>query len=338
MNNKKHTPKNADKNGVYTHDGRTMLFPYINNNVVYVKKGVQNLSYSISNDSKRGNQDKLTIKKIVFEEGVDHISEGWHGLHDNNCECHEEIDISLPSTIRKINQNAFGDMINVIRYIYIPRRYAKKIKSILPSNLIDNVKVDRFFFTRKKELIQNPLGNLIGFCGQSDITFDAIPTYLVNILFIIGICIYGYSIYLNTFLPFHFGSISILIFIFGGLGCISILHSTSEKVKQKSKIKTFHVITNWCLFISLIAMLACSAIFVTNKIIGKEQYKSKGKICAMIKNRRHHTHTIEIQLPDSKNIAEVKIGTDTSYDNVAFCTVYYHKGFWGMLVTDSITH
>ena len=68
----------------------------------------------------------MTIKKIVFEEGVDHISEGWHGLHDNNCECHEEIDISLPSTIRKINQNAFGDMINVIRYIYIPRRYAKK--------------------------------------------------------------------------------------------------------------------------------------------------------------------------------------------------------------------
>ena len=344
MNKRSNKIQTSDKNGIYSKDGRIMFYPFVNDGVVIVRKGVQSLSYSIS-DAPNSNQEAQLpkIRKIVFEEGVEKILDGWQDLYDRNSECQQKIDISLPSTTWKVSKNAFGDMVNIIRHIYVPRRYAKRIKSYLPENLIDRVKVDRIFFTRKSELLQNPTGNLIGFLGPADFTFRAIPIYILSIIAIAWICLWGHDIYLNTFLPFHLGLGSLLVFIFILVGSSYLEKSISAKRKAKNKDITFSEhITNWCVFIYLIISMLNSAVFIINDHFGAEQQKSQGEIYAIIKHTSRHSHkptrTLEIKLPNSENIAEVRIGKDASYDNVATCQVYYHKGLFGWLVTDSISH
>ena len=346
MNTNKRANKiqTSDKNGIYSKDGRIMFYPFVNDGVVTVKKGVQSLSYSISNAPSNNQEAQLSkIRKIVFEEGVEKILDGWQDLYDRNSECQQRIDISLPSTTWKVSKNAFGDMVNIIRHIYVPRRYAKRIKSYLPENLIDRVKIDRIFFTRKSELLQNPTGNLIGFLGPADFTFRAIPIYILSIIAIAWICLWGHDIYLNTFLPFHLGLGSLLVFIFILVGSSYLEKSISAKRKAKNKDITFSEhITNWCVFIYLIISMLNSAVFIINDHFGAEQQESQGDIYAITKYTRRHTHTptriLEIKLPNSDNITEVIIGTDASYDNVTTCQVYYHKGLFGWLVTDSISH
>ena len=93
MNTNKRANKiqTSDKNGIYSKDGRIMLYPFVNDGVVTVKKGVQSLSYSISNAPSNNQEAQLSkIRKIVFEEGVEKILDGWQDLYDRNSECQQK--------------------------------------------------------------------------------------------------------------------------------------------------------------------------------------------------------------------------------------------------------
>lgn len=331
-----------DANGVYSKDGRTMLYPFVHDGVVFVKKGVQNLSYSLTDDPDKAVKP---IRKIVFEEGVEKISEGWAGLYDKTTNEKQHIDISLPSTIWKVKQNAFGDMVEAINHVYIPRRWAGDIKKHLPLNLRPKVRIDRIFYTPLSDWKRNPLGNLLSFWGSANMGCMSMLLSLFNILLILFICFIGYVTYLKTFLSFHINGF-LLIFTVIGLVIMADRYSEKrEKTKDVGKHKKrsergayYGGAVDWVLLSMIIAGVTSSSFFILNDKLGGSQEQSKGQVLAIITHRKYHSRQVEVSLDNADVTAIIGTAGYKGHNLGRYYTIYYHDGFFGLPVLDEVCH
>ena len=331
-----------DANGMYSKDGRTMLYPFVHDGVVFVRKGVQNLSYSLANDPDKAMK---LIRKIVFEEGVEKISEGWGGLYDKTSNEKQRIDISLPSTTWKVKQNAFGDMVDAINHVYVPRRWAGDIKKHLPSNLRPKARIDRIFYTPLSDWKRNPLGNFFGFWGSANQGCMSMLLSLFYIILILILCFIGCLTYQKTFLSFHINAFWPIITV---IGLVVLADRYSEKRgkakdvgkhKKKSERGVYDGgAVGWVLFSAMIVGVSCSSFFILNDKLGGFQEQSRGQVVTIITSRKYHSRRVEVNLGNTDVTATIGTAGYKGHELGRYYTIYYHDGFFGLPVLDEVCH
>lgn len=331
-----------DANGVYSKDGKTMLYPYVHDGVVFVKKGVQNLSYSLADDPDKAMKP---VRKIVFEEGVEKISEGWGGLYDKTSNEEQHIDISLPSTIWKVKQNAFGDMVGAINHVYVPRRWAGDIKKHLPSNLRPKVRIDRIFYTPLSDWKRNPLGHFLGFWGSANQGCMYMLLSLFYIILILILCFIGYLTYLKTFLWFH---INVFWSVITVIGLVVLADRYSEKrgkakdvgkhKKRNERGAYYGGAVDWVVLLMIIVGVTCSSFFILNDKLGGSQEQSKGQVLTIITSRKYHSRRVEVNLDNTDVTATIGTAGYMGHDLGRYYPIYYHDGFFGLPVLDEVCH
>ena len=88
---------------------------------IHVKAGIENLAY-LAHDEEAPDyvkyQQIYDLKTVKFDEGVTTIGTGWEELDLSPCLYDPQVDIFLPSTLKKMHPKAFSDMVTIIRDIY----------------------------------------------------------------------------------------------------------------------------------------------------------------------------------------------------------------------------
>lgn len=320
-----------DENGVYNRKGNTMVRPIVHDGVVYVRKGIQNISYSIAADP-----EKTVIRKIVFEEGVTKICTSWSGLYDKELQNGQKIDIILPSTIWRIQNNAFCDMVDVIDKVYIPRISAKRTKKILPYNLRSKAVTDRYFFSNatKKEWIFDPFGTFINFLIPER---KRVPVWIkilcwVAILFYLINCMTYYN---RTFLASHLDIDWILIGITFFIVCIINYLKSNDSINLPAIIKNILMTPVVCFVLFL------SIFFINDKFGGLSQ-KTEGYVESINqykpRHRKEYHRCLNISMIGTDKRAEINVGTYLGHLEGRKYAITYHKGIFGLDVIDNIDH
>lgn len=330
----------ADKNGIYSKDGRTMLYPFVNNGVIKVKAGVQNLSYSISNDPDYKLKPQISnLKSIIFSEGVDKIISGWGGLLDEHKEHCPKIDISLPSTISKINSDVFEKIDSFIKHIYIPRRKTHYIKSILSDKLLKYVRVNRIFINSWADFVSHPTETFITFWLPSSPGFKRELCFIPYLIGLVYYLITGYHSYNNTFLDYHLNLIVALFVIMFSwmIGASLIDWGVYKKNRLKEKLSRDRIKLDWYTFILINFVLSFNTSFVINDIFDNKQEQDQGEICSLYLKSKN-AREMHLKIGGIEGSAIYFYRYDDSFDNINYCKVHYHKGIFGWYVVDSIGH
>jgi hypothetical protein len=147
-----------DDNYVYLPDGKTMYCKIDCRDTIHVKAGIENLAY-LAHDEDAPNcakyQQIYDLKSVKFDEGVTTIGTGWEELDLTSCLYDPQVDIYLPSTLKKVHPKAFSDMVTIIRNVYVPYGMGAMMKSFLPSHLRPYVKErSKGFLNFLKKLIK----------------------------------------------------------------------------------------------------------------------------------------------------------------------------------------
>ena len=120
----------SDKHAVYTADGKTIVWMLDMGGEVIVNPGVENINLANRFDFLMTGK----IRKLTFKPGVTCIGKGWEDFTS------EQIDIYLPSSIEKVDSDAFVKITNCINAIYVPHEAINHITHVLPRFLVPFVK------------------------------------------------------------------------------------------------------------------------------------------------------------------------------------------------------
>jgi hypothetical protein len=340
ISNRKNKKICYDENGIYSYDGKTLLFPFVKSGVVFVKGGVQNLSYSLTNDPDYKLKPQISnIKRIVFAEGVIKINAGWAGLLLEESEHNKKIAISLPSTVSIINNEEFEKMDSSISYIYIPRRKAHTLKSILSHQLLKHVRINRIFCNSCIDFLHYPSETFFTFWLPSSRGFKSYFCLIIYLIGIVFFLIHGYHAYYNTFLLNHLNLLVIFLVVgFSWLVGVKIMKRKGyRKVSTKANFPFCNIIINWYIFLSIILIILFNSIFIINKYCCKQYELAVGNIMSLSITSRN-ARIMHLKIGPSEGSAIYYYVGDDSFDGINTCKVYYSKGLFGWLVVDRITH
>lgn len=347
LTKKKIAPITFDENGIYSEDGKMLLYPFVKDGVVTVRAGVRHLSYSISHDPDiQFKPQFFNLRKLIFKEGVDRIYNGWSGLYDATLNGDNRIDISLPLSVVAIENDAFNNMIPFIEHIYIPRRKSYAIRLMLVEQLRGYVKVDRIFINSMKDLVTNPTGHFYTFWIPSrPFSWQVFAQYSFYFIFFICLLYNGVKAYLHTFLPFHiemyFGiPLYLILYIIDSLvGRMKLYSCIKRKIQSGVEL-----VVNWMLFLVVLSMIFVPITFLVNDSFCSSQQQCQAAEIS-IRNinyklsKRSFTKEIkilEVKISGSENVAWVELVDNHTFDNVSTCKVYYHRGCFGWNLLDGI--
>ena len=323
---------------VYLPDGKTMY--YISrwcDDTVHVKAGIENLAYLAHDEEDEFNEKYqmiIHLRTLKFDEGVTTIGTGWEELDLNSSMYEPQIDIFLPSTLKKVHPKAFCDMVTIIRDIYVPFGMGDTMRSILPSHLhpfikeeskgiaaiFDDVKCKDFTndpFTLYMKMARKLPKKLLEYAG-------------VILIILMFIPLWGFAITKNAILPFEPFVITILICI----AIISAIISAIAKRKQSKAYKGFL----WCMFGWAIVLFAVCGTFLffffaaNNFIGGGETRYTHGEIIKLTESGKDTK--IDINIPKFGKTIHRSFSTPIPYKEGDNCSVKYHKGLFGIYVID----
>lgn len=324
-----------DENGEYSKDGKNMYNPIVHDGVVYVRKGVQNLVYSIADDPQR-----TVIRKIVFEEGVNKICSGWDGLYDRELQKGQEISISIPSTLWKMQDHALGDMLEAVSKVYVPRISAKRLMRILPFNLRTKVSTDRYFFsnTSREDWLLNPLETIVHFLFPENNWLADTIKYCgcIALLLLYLICIFCYE---RTFLASH---ISFILIVGAFLVFIAIISRLSFYKNRRTANKFIIANLNMLLACLVFPFLLCGLFFFINDKCGGPKQQTECYIESIRRYKPRHSleyrKEINVNMIGTDKYAEIEVSDSFSQVKGNRCTVTYHNGLFGLDVLDEIAY
>lgn len=336
-------PVKCPKGGMYSHDGKMIYRPDIIDGTLFVKAGVESIAYYEYEIC----QLNTEVKFIFFDEGVATIGTGWEDYINNNGKELHYVDICLPSSLEKVDANAFVLMTNLIRNIYVPKGTAEAMKSILPAHLHSFVRERK---TGSKWL-KVPI-DMADFLRQPYITLMKSVFFrsssickllqMVSTMLLLVIASFGWSEFTTTILPFSYNFMWYLLVILI-IGSIPFIYMQNSKYKQefpkfKDKVNGF-ILYAWAWSFDLAAAigLVLFVIFGSNSYLGGgEQKQAMGTV---VDNYLvDETYHVIATMPESSYIAHGRVGKDDSYKVGSKISIHYHEGFWGILIADSISH
>lgn len=351
-------PCQHDDDYVYLPDGKTMYCREQYSDTITVEPGVENLAYIAANEDEDTAKYQMhwDLKNVKFKEGVTKIGTGWERICLDPCIRTPQIDIYLPSTLKKVHPEAFRGALPRIRNIYVPYGMGAIMKSHLPSYLHPFIKerskgLARFlegFNINGSEFVRNPFNACYDIVMPKSVT--SIPGALLYIIYMFIIflipaiiAIQGFHCASDTILPFESLTSTLLISIVVISAILPFIIFTSSKpVPNESSNfskKYFGCMFSWAILLSFVCGVILMLIFGTNQYIGGEmpQYTHGIIKDIYVSHSKHGSHTnMEVEVSEFNRTITERIPDDHNYHIGYGCTVEYHKGLFGLYVIDEV--
>ena len=347
-----------DEDYVYLPDGKTMFCRNQLNETLCVKAGIENMAWFAHDEGDVATIAKLyQLKTVKFKEGVTTIGTGWDILGAQPSTYTPQVDIYLPSTLTKVNPEAFSKMITSIHYVYVPFGMGDTMRSILPSHLHPFIKErakgigklleepSRLNWTdygsnppRLDDFISKHIINKILPANGGCLSF--IISELLSIVFFAvlgGITFFGFYWAERTVLPFDFITIKTIlaILIVSAISPILIFPFVKNKSKGvKDLFKGyFTAFGNGFLLLYLICGYSVLLFFGANKYIGgSEPQYIDGKVTNITYNSKSDSYSMDVEVPEFNTTYNTS--WISRYNEGGICKVEYHKGLFGLYVID----
>ena len=323
-----------DDDYVYLPDGKTMYCKSCDD-IVHVKAGIENLAYLAHDeeDEKYMAYQKIyDIKTLKFDEGVTTIGTGWEELDLVSSIYEPQVDIYLPSTLKKVNPKAFSKMVTLIRDIYVPFGMGDTMRSILPSHLRPLVKEGTkgitaiFDGVRTKGFSSDPFSLYFQMAMKMPKKLQEYAGVILIILMFIPL--WGFALTRDAVLPVDSFSMTVIICI----AIISAIISIIVKRKHTKEYKGFF----WCMFGWAVVLFAVCGTFLflffaaNNFIGGGKTKQTYGEIIKLTESGKDTKLDIKIQKFDK--VITRSFSTPVPYKEGGNCRVKYHKGLFGIYV------
>ncbi|MBQ4450016.1 MAG: WG repeat-containing protein [Prevotella sp.] len=326
-----------DDDYAYLPDGKTMYCKTNCMDTIHVKAGIENLAY-LAHDEEAPDyvkyQQIYDLKTVKFDEGVTTIGTGWEELDLSPCLYDPQVDIFLPSTLKKMHPKAFSDMVTIIRDIYVPYGMADAMRPILPSHLHPFVKegtkgIARVFDgVRTEGFSSDPFSLYFQMAMKMPKKLQEYSGVILIILMFIPL--WGFALTRDAVLPVDSFSMTVIICI----AIISAIISIIVKRKHAKEYKGFF----WCMFGWAVVLFAICGTFLflflaaNNFIGGGEQKYTYGEIIKLTESGKDTK--IEINIPKFDKTIPRSFSTPIRYKEGDNCRIKYHKGLFGIYVID----
>ena len=343
-------PCQYDDDYVYLPDGKTMYCCNKYSNTISIEPGITNLAYLAADNDEDTVKYQMNLyqKTVKFKEGVTKIGSGWEGISsDYSFVRKPEIDIYLPSTLKKVHPEAFRGVLPRIRNVYVPYGMEAMMKSFLPSHLCPLVterskkliKLRKEFKFNRSEFIKNPLSILDNLQYELPEKIKKWGNILIVITSFI-IPLLGFCIEDDTILPINFvwGTIMILIFVIAAI--ITVINRIRSKTKAKgssSFLKDYSEdMLGWAWTLFCVVGYLFLLFFGANKYIGGDEPQyTNGYIVGFSESRKGGKY-MRVEVPKFERTISKSISSSKHYHICKICTVEYHKGLFGLYVIDDV--
>lgn len=331
----------SDGQAVYSADGKVILKLLKNKSKVTVKPGVEHICLV----DWLAQSNKNAIREIVFLPGVTRIGKGWENLsygHDAN---NPDLDIFLPASVTEIDPDAFTYLMPYLHAIYAPKNSLNHIMRVVPTYLTSYIKKEPMWWQRihlNKEFLQNPfylLPRIFSFVGEEIRNY----LFLIALVFISLLGIFGYRKCQETMIPFHLSFWSVFLFIWA-LATMIILCTTNfnwrklfddgPDVENKFISQRYK---NWILLIWVLTALSLFFIFHGNALGEGEPQQIQAQITNVeIVNGKHKYKTIDMEFDMQPYHMSRNVNINSTYKVGQTCIITYHEGQFGWNVIDSV--
>ena len=348
-----------DENDVYLPDGKTMYCFNQLNDTICVKAGIENLFWFAHDEGDVATPVMLyDLKSVKFKEGVTTIGTGWDrlGALPSTSTYMPQVDIYLPSTLTKVNPEAFSEMIASIHNVYVPYGMGETMRSILPSHLHTFIKErpkgigklfeDQSIFNwtdygsnppRPDDFLHYKIYRLLP--GDGGCLSSIISTLLLMVLVAAlgGIAFFGYLWAERTVLPFDFITLKtvLAILVVSAISPILIFPFVKNKSKGvKDLLKGYWTaFGTWALLLFLICGYILLLFFGANKFIGgSEPQYIDGKVTDITCNSKSGSYSMDVEVPEFNT--QYSTPWIQTYKKGDICKVRYYKGLFGLYVVD----
>lgn len=342
-------PCQHDDDYVYLPDGKTMYCREQYSDTITVEPGVENLAYIAANEDEDTAKYQMhwDLKNVKFKEGVTKIGTGWERICLDPCIRTPQIDIYLPSTLKKVHPEAFRGVLARIRNVYVPYGMGAMMKSFLPSHLCPLVterskkliKLRKEFKFNCSEFIKNPLSILDNLQYELPEKIKKWENILIVITSFI-IPLLGFCIEDDTILPINFGWGTIMILIIVIAAIITVINRIRSKTKAKgssSFLKDYSEdMLGWAWTLFCVVGYLFLLFFGANKYIGGDEPQyTNGYVVNYYEGRRAGKY-MNVEVPKFERTISKSISSSKHYHICKMCTVEYHKGLFGLYVIDDV--
>ncbi len=347
-----------DEDYIYLPNGKTMYCFNQANDAICVKAGIENLAWFAHDEGDVVTAAMLYhIKSVKFKEGVTTIGTGWDRLGALPSKYTPQVDIYLPSTLTKVNPEAFSEMVTSIHYVYVPYGMGEMMRHILPSHLHTFIKErpksigklfedqsilnwtdygsnpprpDDFFNKHITNKILPANGGCLSLIISSLLKMAAFAGC-------IAITFFGFYWAERTVLPFEFITIKTIlaILIVSLISPILIFPFVKNKSKGVKDLFKGYWVAFGSLF--LLLYLICGYVlfifFGANKYIaGSEPQYTDGKVTDITCGSESGSYSMDVEVPEFNT--QYSIPWIQTYKRDDICKVKYHKGLCGLYVID----
>ena len=327
-----------DDNYVYLPDNKTMYCKDQSDDDVHVKAGIENLAYLAHDEDAPSYvryQQIYELKTLKFNEGVTTIGTGWEEIDLAPTLYDPQIDIFLPSTLKKVYPKAFSEMVTKIRNVYVPYGMGDTMRSILPSHLYSFIKerskgiAAMFDGGKSEDFVKDPSTLYMHIARKLPKKLQEYAGYILLILMFIPL--WGFAITRDVVLPVESITMTSLTYI----AIISAIISLYISYKVKSYKNFLWRMFGWAVVLFAICGTLLFIFFVANNFIGDgEQKQTYGEIIELRESDKDTNIDVKVEKFD-KTIHR-SFSTPVPYKEGHECRVMYHKGLFGIYVIDGI--
>ena len=330
-----------DDNYVYLPDNKTMYCKLQCDNTIHVKAGIENLAYLAHDEEYTKNmacQKIYDLKTLKFDEGVTTIGTGWEQLDLAPTLCDPQVDIFLPSTLKKVHPKAFSGMVTIIRNVYVPYGMGDAMRSILPSHLHPFIKERSKGIAavldgvKHEDFVQNPF-TLYMHMQMARKLPKKLQEYSGMIFIgILLIPLWGFGLTRDVVLPVESITMPTLIII----AIISAIISAYFSSKGQSYKDFLWRMLGWDVILFTICGTILLFFFCANNFIGGgEPEQTNGEIIELTESSKDTSIDVKIHKFD-KTIHRSFSNPPVQYKEGDNCTITYHKGLFGIYVIDGM--